>query len=141
MGVTIYVNILGEHLRTNYKTCHLNNSPPCNPKEFLDLGTQGNMKEGVLEIQLRTHGALLEPLPDIFKFFHAEIYVTNVFIELFRFRIGLYFSGLHLDLGTTMYELTYCHCTLPTLQIISFSRSPWISVSNTKDALADMVGL
>ena len=57
---------------------------PCKPKEFLDPGTHGDMEEGILEIQPHSHSALLKPLPDSFNFFHAEIYVTNIFIELFQ---------------------------------------------------------
>ena len=48
------------------------------------MGSHGDMEEGILEIQPRTHGALLEPFPDCFKFFHPEIYVSDVFIELFQ---------------------------------------------------------
>jgi len=40
------------------------------------------MEEGILEIQPHTHGVLLEPFPDCFKFFHMEIYMTNILIEL-----------------------------------------------------------
>ena len=57
---------------------------PFKPKELLDLGSHEDMEECILEIQPHTHGALLEPFPDCFKFFHLEIYVTNVFIELFQ---------------------------------------------------------
>ena len=99
------------------------------------------MEEGILEIQTHTHGALLEPFPDSFKFFHAEIYMTNVFIELLRFRNGLHLSGLLLDLGTAKYELTYSPCTQPTSQIAPFSRSPATSVSRTLEAFVEMVGL
>ena len=53
-------------------------------KEFLDLGTHEDKEEGIFEIQPRTHGALLLSFPDSLKFFHAEIYVTNIFIELFQ---------------------------------------------------------
>ena len=54
------------------------------PKEFINPNIYGDMVEGILEIQPYTHGALLEPFPDLFNVFHAEIYVTNIFIELFQ---------------------------------------------------------
>ena len=53
-------------------------------KEFFDLCIHRDMEESILEIQPCTHGALLEPFPDCFKFFHVEVNMTNVFIKLFQ---------------------------------------------------------
>ena len=57
---------------------------PFKSKEFLDLGTHGDMEEGILEIQPCTHGAFLEPLPDSFNIFHFEINMTNKLIEFLQ---------------------------------------------------------
>ena len=50
--------------------------------------SRGSADEGshktFLEIQPHTHGAFLEPFPDCLKFFHPEIYVAYIFIELFQ---------------------------------------------------------
>ena len=61
---------------------------PFKSKEFLDPGTHGDMEEGILEIQPRTHGAFLEPIPDSFDVFHFEIMVTNKLIEFFQIQDG-----------------------------------------------------
>ena len=53
-------------------------------KEFFDLGTHGDMEEGILEIQPHAHGAFLEPLPDHFNVFYTEIYVINIFVNFFQ---------------------------------------------------------
>ena len=53
-------------------------------KEFLYLGTHGDIEEGILEIQPHTHGTFPEPFPDSFNFFHREINVTDIFIEFLQ---------------------------------------------------------
>ena len=45
------------------------------------MGTHGDMEEGILEIQPRTHGVFLEPFPDCFNVFHTEINMTNIFVK------------------------------------------------------------
>ena len=57
---------------------------PFKSKEFLDMGIHGDMEEGILEIQPRTHGAFLEPFQDCFNVFHTEINVTNIFVEFLQ---------------------------------------------------------
>ena len=61
------------------------------------------MEEGILHIYPCTYGALLEPLSDRFKIFHTEIYVKNIYIELFRFRIG----PAHLTDGSFLEKLDH----------------------------------
>ena len=71
MKVTKNVNILGDHFIPNGKTCHSYNFPlHLNLRNILDPGTHRDLEEGILEIQPRTHGALLEPFPEGLKFFH-----------------------------------------------------------------------
>ena len=54
---------------------------PFKSKEFLDLGTHGDMEEGIFQIQPRTHGASLEPFPDRSDILHFEVYMTNKLVE------------------------------------------------------------
>ena len=57
---------------------------PFKSKEFLDTGIHGDMEEGILEIQPRTHGVFLEPFPDSSDVLHFEVNVMNKLIEFLQ---------------------------------------------------------
>ena len=63
-------------------------SPPFKLKELLDFGSHGDMEEGILKIQLHTHGALLEQFPDRSNVLHLEVDVTNKLIESLQIQDG-----------------------------------------------------
>ena len=46
------------------------------------------MEEGILKIQSRTHGAILEPIPDSSNILHLEVDVTNELIESLQIQDG-----------------------------------------------------
>ena len=78
------------------------------------------MEEGILEIQPRTHSVLLEPPPDCFKFFHLEIYMTNVFVELFQIQdwypfARRYLRFLYCKVCTNILALYLAHLANSTL--------------------------
>ena len=65
---------------------------------------------------------------------------TNL-LNLLRFRIGLYLSGVLLDFVTAKYQLTYCPGTWPTSHIGPLLRILRTSVLNMLASLIEKVGV
>merc|ERR1712112_90916 len=132
IGATIWVNIRGEHLTPNSRTCHLYSFPfHLNLRNFLTWALMGTWRKA----SLRSNPAHMEPCWNHFlTVLSSSIWkymCLTYLLNFFRFRIGLYLSGDLLDLGTAKYELTYCPGTGSTSWIAPFSRSPLTSVSKT----------
>ena len=108
MGLTIVVNILGEHVRPKGNTCHSNSLPPhSNLRNFLNFRWMGTWRKASLmsipqnQLPDLSH-CLIQATSSILK----EIFLTEV-LKRFRLRMGLHLSGDLFDLGTAKYELTY----------------------------------
>merc|ERR1712112_209463 len=142
IGATIWVNIRGEHLTPNSRTCHLYSFPfHLNLRNFLTWALMGTWRKA----SLRSNPAHMVPcwnhfLTDLSSSIRKYTCLTYL-LNFLRFRIGLHLSGVLLDLGTAKYELTYCPCTWPTSKMAPILRSPSTSDSRTWEALAEIVRL